>query len=191
VRLTAVRVSIGLDPIGSLKSTNLEMELRMFEHPIHPIVVHFPIALLFTAVLFEFLGLLKRRDEYRRFGHWLLMLGMVAGLVAAGFGWWGEGAVKAAGVPGEAIDRHESFAVASLIAFGLLLIFRRWARDRWSPRGRAIYLALAVAGLLLLAATGYFGGDLVYRYGAGVQKPGSIAPAVPETPSPAGLGIKH
>lgn len=160
----------------------------MFEHPVHPIVVHFPIALLFTGVLFESLGFLRRRDEFRRFGHWLLMLGMIAAIVAAGFGWWGEEAVKGAGVPGDAIERHESFAVASLITFGLLLIFRRWARGRWSGRETAIYLAMAVVGLLLLATTGYFGGDLVYRYGAGVQKPASVPPAAPETPPAAGLG---
>jgi len=160
----------------------------MFEHPVHPIVVHFPIALFFTGVLFESLGFLKRRDEFRRFGHWLLLLGMIAGIVAAGFGWWGEDAVKAAGVPEEAIDRHESFAVASLIAFGLLLIFRRWARGRWSGRETAVYLAMAVAGLLLLATTGYFGGGLVYRYGAGVQKPAAGMPAATETPPAAGLG---
>lgn len=148
----------------------------MIEHPLHPVVVHFPIALLSTAVLFELLGFLLRRDDFRRFGFWLLVLGLVGGVAAAGFGWWGEGAVKAAGVPGDAIDRHESFAVATLIAFGLLLIFRRWARDRWSARDKAIYLAMAIAGLLLLATTGYFGGDLVYRYGAGVQKAATALP---------------
>lgn len=163
----------------------------MFEHPIHPSVVHFPIALLFTAIFFEILGFLSRRAEYRQFGFWLLALGMVSGVVAAGFGWWGEDLVKAAGVPGDAIERHEFFGVATLIAFGLLLVFRRWARDRWSVRDKAIYLAMAVAGLLLLATTGYFGGDLVYRYGAGVQKPTSAAPITPEAPPPAGHKDEH
>jgi uncharacterized membrane protein len=158
------------------------MEIRMINHPIHPVVVHFPIALLFTAILFEVLGFLYRHETFRQFGHWLLILGLIGGLAAAGFGWWGEGAVKAAGVPGDAIDRHESFAVATLIAFGLLLIFRRWARDRWSARDKAIYLAMAIAGLLLLATTGYFGGDLVYRYGAGVQKAATGSPVSPAAP---------
>lgn len=160
------------------------MEIRVIDHPLHPILVHFPIALLFTAVFFEFWGFLFPRESYRQFGLWLLIFGFVGGIVASGFGWWAEDSVKAAGVPEDAIDRHESFAVATLILFGVLLIFRRWVRDRWSVRVQTIYLTLAVAGLLLLATTGYFGGDLVYRYGAGVRKPAGTAMSSPETAAP-------
>ncbi|MBI3609544.1 MAG: DUF2231 domain-containing protein [Nitrospirae bacterium] len=142
----------------------------MVEHPIHPVVVHFPIALLFTAVFFEILGFLLRREQYRQFGFWLLILGFLSGLVAAGFGLWGEAAAVKMGVPEKAIERHESFAVSTLITFGLLLIYRRWARDRWSSHRKTIYISAAVAGLLLLGTTGYFGGELVYEYGAGVSK---------------------
>jgi uncharacterized membrane protein len=152
----------------------------MFEHPLHPVVVHFPIALLSTAVLFELLGFLLRRDDFRRFGFWLLILGLTGGIVAAGFGLWGEGAALKMGVPEKAIDRHESFAVTTLITFGLLLIYRWRIRDRWTPGHNRIYLSGALAGLLLLGTTGFFGSELVYRYGAGVQKEATRLPVTPE-----------
>ncbi|MBI3812008.1 MAG: DUF2231 domain-containing protein [Nitrospirae bacterium] len=154
----------------------------MIEHPLHPMVVHFPIALLSTAVIFEILGFLKQRESFRQFGFWLLAIGLTAGIVAAGFGFWGEGAAKAGGVPEAAIDRHESFAIATLITFGLLLIYRRWARDRWTPGLRAIYISAALAGFVLLGTTGFFGGELVFQYGAGVQKAATGSPAGPAVP---------
>jgi uncharacterized membrane protein len=33
-----------------------------------------------------------------------------------------------------------------------------------------IYLCVAMLGLLLLGATGFYGGELVYRFGAGVTQ---------------------
>jgi uncharacterized membrane protein len=158
----------------------------MFEHPIHPIVVHFPIALLFTSVFFEVLGTLMERELYREFGYWLLVLGLLGGVVAAGTGFWSEDAAKAAGVPEEAIDRHETFAVMSVIVFGLMLVFRRWVRGRWSKRYRAIYLVLGAAGVIVLGTAGYFGGDLVYRYGAGILKPTASSTVAPELSTPTG-----
>jgi len=158
----------------------------MFEHPIHPIVVHFPIALLFTSVFFEVLGSLKQRELYRDFGYWLLVLGLLGGVAAAATGFWSEDAAKAAGVPEEAIDRHETFAVISVIVFGLMLVFRRWVRGRWSERYRAIYLVLGVAGVIVLGTAGYFGGDLVYRYGAGLLKPTTPSTVTPAMSAPSG-----
>ena len=155
------------------------MEIRVLDHPLHPIVVHFPIALLFTAVFFEIFGFWARRESYRQFGLWLLILGFISGIVASAAGFWGEEAVVAAGVPEKAVDQHETLAVVTLVVFALLLFVRWRVGDRWSVRNRTAYFILAVVGVLLLGTTGYFGGDLVYRYGAGVQKQ-----ATASTPSP-------
>jgi uncharacterized membrane protein len=108
------------------------------------------------------------------------MLGLTGGIVAAGFGHFAEEAAEKMGVPKEAIERHESFAVTTLITFGLLLIYRWRIRDRWTPVHNRIYLSMALAGLLLLGTTGFFGGELVYRYGAGVQKESARPPVPPE-----------
>jgi uncharacterized membrane protein len=165
------------------------MEIRVFDHPVHPIVVHFPIALLFTAVFFEIFGFWAQRESYRQFGLWLLILGLISGIIASAAGFWGEEAVVAAGVPEKAVDRHESLAVITLVVFALLLFFRWRVGDRWSVRNRTVYVILAVLGVLLLGTTGYFGGDLVYRYGAGVQKQATASPPPPDAaPTSTGHG---
>jgi uncharacterized membrane protein len=163
------------------------MEIRVFDHPVHPIVVHFPIALLFTAVFFEIFGFWIQRETYRQFGLWLLILGLISGIIASAAGFWGEEAVVAAGVPEKAVDRHESLAIVTLVVFALLLFIRWRVRDRWSVRVRTAYFILAVSGVLLLGTTGYFGGDLVYRYGAGVQKQ-ATAPTPPPDSAPTATG---
>jgi len=152
----------------------------MLNHPLHPLLVHFPIALLFTAVFFEILGFLVQREEYRRFGLWLMILGLAGGIVAAGIGFRVEEAVEAAGVPEEAIDRHEFFAIITLITFALTLAVRYWTKNRWTPRKITLYFSLAMAGLLLLGITGFFGGELVYRYGAGMLNPPAVQSTAPE-----------
>ncbi len=150
-------------------------------HPIHPLLVHFPIALLFTSVFFDLLGMITENKNLRQTGQWLLILGLIGGIVAAVFGFWTEEAVEAMGVPEEAVDRHETFAIITLIVFGILLAIRWWIKNRWSVRDRVIYLCVAMLGLLLLGATGFFGGELVYRFGAGVQTQNSShgAPSPP------------
>ena len=140
-------------------------------HPIHPLTVHFPIALLFTSVFFDLLGMITENKNFRQTGFWLLILGLIGGIVAAIFGAWSEEMVEAMGVPEEAVDLHETFAIITLIVFGILLAIRWWIRSRWSVRDRVLYLCVAMLGLLLLGATGFYGGELVYRYGAGVQSP--------------------
>ena len=151
-------------------------------HPIHPLTVHFPIALLFTSVFFDLLGIITENKNFRQTGFWLLILGLMGGIVAAIFGFWVEEAVEAAGVPEHAVDLHETFAVITLIVFGVLLVFRWWVKNRWSARDRVIYLCVAMLGLLLLGTTGFYGGELVYRYGAGVKSP--VAPPAGTTSPP-------
>ncbi|HXZ24586.1 MAG TPA: DUF2231 domain-containing protein [Nitrospiria bacterium] len=149
-------------------------------HPLHPLTVHFPIALLFTSVFFDLLGMLTDNNNFRQTGWWLLILGLIGGTVAAGIGMWTEEQIEAMGVPEAAVDRHEAFAVTTMIVFAVLAVIRWWRRGRWSARDRVVYLSVAMAGLLLLGITGFYGGELVYRYGAGVQSSGAPRPANPD-----------
>jgi len=146
-------------------------------HPLHPILVHFPIALLSTAIFFEALGALLGRDFFRPAATWLLGLGMLGGVLATVAGFWNEEAAEAAGVPETAIERHENLALLTLAVFAVLLVMR-WLRGRrWIPEHPAVFFSIGFVGLALLGTTGYFGGDLVYRYGAGVER---AAPTTPQ-----------
>ncbi len=138
-------------------------------HPIHPMIVHFPIALLLASWLFDLLALRWRREQFRETSLSLLVLGVLAAVAAVVTGHFAEEAVEHAGnIPKQAIETHEELAFAVLWVFVGLLGLRLvsyWEVMRERP---ALVLGLGLAGSLLLVVASYFGGDLVYRYGAGV-----------------------
>lgn len=139
------------------------------DFPLHPILVHFPIALLFVSVLFDLLSTGLSRDSFREGALWLLGLGLTGGIAAALAGGMAEDAAEKAGIAESLIERHEALAQATLVIMAVLLLSRLLLRNRFSPHSFAVYLVAAAVGLLTLIATGHTGGDLVYKHGAGVM----------------------
>lgn len=146
----------------------------MFDHPLHPMIVHFPIALLITSVLFDAASHLFTRDSLREGALWLLGVGLLGGIVASLVGVWAEEAAEKTGMAESLIDTHESLAFITLGIFGLLFLWllflwRLYLRNQFTGHTLAIYLLVATLGVGTLSATGYYGGNLVYQYGAGVK----------------------
>ena len=100
--------------------------------PLHPILVHFPIALLFVSVLFDLVGATLSRDSFREGALWLLGLGLTGGIAAAIAGGLAEDAAEKAGIAESLIERHEAFAQATLVIMAVLLLSR--LLDRKSTR---------------------------------------------------------
>lgn len=112
-----------------------------------------------------------KRDFLQEAATWLLGLGFLGGLVAAATGVLAEEAAEDAGVPERAIETHESLAFTALAVFALPIAIRWLQRTRKIPN--TVFLAIGLVGVVLIGLTGYFGGDLVYRYGAGVERAGT------------------
>ena len=141
----------------------------MLDHPLHPMIVHFPIALLITSVLFDAASHIFKREALRDGALWLLVLGLIGGIAAAIAGDWAEEAAEKAGIAESLIETHESLAFVTLGIFGVLFLWRIFMRNQFSGQLLAIYLLVATIGVGTLSATGYYGGDLVYEHGAGVN----------------------
>lgn len=137
--------------------------------PIHPMLVHFPIALLFVSVLFDILSRWLDRDGLREGALWLLGLGLSSGLVGAIAGGMAEHAAEQSGVAESLIETHEALAYITLAVMALLVLTRLVLRNRFTARAFALYLAVATVGLVAVSATGHTGGNLVYLHGAGVR----------------------
>lgn len=159
----------------------IENLTRLFTDPsypsLHVVVVHFPIALVSLAPIFD-LGCLVFRSRV-----WLdraATLLYVAGTVGAGAAYLaGERAAKALGeippVAEAALADHENLAVLTLIALAVVSLVRltvSWLarNDRRISLGifRLAAIPVALAGLLLLGLTADRGGHLVYGHGLGV-----------------------
>ncbi len=134
---------------------------------VHPLVVHFPIALLVTALLLDGLALGLKRPGLHRMAVWNLYLGTLGAAVAV---WTGLRAAEIAKHTFEihqVMELHRKLGMATL-SLGLLVVaWRLWKRDQLGWRARALTVAVMVAmgGTLMYGA--HLGGRLVYEFGVG------------------------
>lgn len=140
--------------------------------PIHPAIVHFPIALLLVGFGLELAGRLRRAEWMRRAAAALLVLAALASAAAFLSGKQAEEAAEDAGVPDAPIESHEAAGTWTMIlaalAAGVRLVEGNGQRPvtRWAaPVALALYAAAAASASL----AGYRGGELVYKHGAGVR----------------------
>lgn len=124
----------------------------------HPMVVHFPIALLITALAAEIFFAATNRELFRHALRFILWGGVLTAITAAPLGW-----IFAATGPTEhgwLLEAHRwvgtSAATLGLVVFG---INERTERVRGSRT--LLRLSLLVASLLI-GATGFLGGSLLY-----------------------------
>ncbi len=148
---------------------------------LHPLVVHFPIALLVTALALELAGLLWRSDGLRRVALWNQGLGTVGVLAAVITGRLAKAGAKHSPEIFQVMSRHEQvgYVVGWLTVAALgwrLATTRRRTERRYGPlasRRRAgprdHWIGWGVLALLcgLLAFGAHLGGRLVYEYGVG------------------------
>lgn len=136
---------------------------------VHPLVVHFPIALLTVSFLFDLVGLFARQSSFERVGWWTLVCGM-AGLVLAVIS--GVLAEKSVVIPLEAASTfatHEQIAFLASSLYALLGLWRVGTRTLIPERRRWVYVGLSCLGMLLIWIGAWHGGELVYSYGVGVM----------------------
>ncbi len=157
--------------------------------PLHPAVVHFPVALTFVALLFE---AASRAPRWRALETASLVLIVLAALGAVGGVVTGKLAHEEAVVPVEAralVEQHDQLGL--LVTGGLLLLavaralLARGCRQQ-GPGG-LLYLALLCVVCGVMSYQGHLGGRLVYEHGVGtapllsppVSGSGSVPPQVP------------
>ena len=158
----------------------------MFQFPpipswdaLHPLVIHFPIALLLIAPLFILAGAVlppQKGRPYHLAGLALMLLGTVAIFLAVSTGEAaGEIAERIKGVR-YLLETHESLAERTRIVFSVLSVI--FAALLFMPRmlkhaeSRLVtttlplaFLVLYSAGMLLLINTAHNGGRLVHEFG--------------------------
>ena len=143
----------------------MESHSKIFGHPAHTILVAFPLGLLSTSVIFDTLHLLTRKPKLGEQGLALTGAGILGGLIAAPFGFWDWRFIPQ-GTRAKEIGRvHGLINVVVLSLFGA-----SWALRRKPPtRPGGLPFLLSLLGFSLAGASGWLGGELVYRLGVGVD----------------------
>jgi len=148
---------------------------------IHPMLVHFPIVLLITAVAMDIFLLLTNKDLANRnclplMALSALLLGTLSAGIAAFFGDIALDKAISLGFPSGPLETHETLAFITIAVFSLYCLLRLLALWRRYPlRGFSGWISAlpGMVGLVLLIATAYYGGELVYHLGV------NVAPVVP------------
>ena len=143
----------------------MESRAKILGHPIHQMLVPFPFGLLATAVIFDAVYLIWGNPAMATVSYWMIVAGIIGGLVAAPFGLIDWLAIPR-GTRAKAIGLlHALGNVAVLLLFAGSLLLRR---ATLGPPDTAAF-ALALAGVALAGVTGWLGGELVDRLGVGVD----------------------
>lgn len=143
---------------------------------VHPMLVHFPIVLLITAVAADIIVHLTKKEIANRqclpmIALWALLLGTVSAGLAAIFGDIASDKAISLGYPSGPIEIHETLALVTIAVFSLYCLLRLLALWRRYPlRGLIGWISVlpGMAGAVLLIVTAYYGGELVYHFGVNI-----------------------
>jgi len=140
---------------------------RISRHPIHPMLVVFPIGLWGAAVVFDIVHAFTGNPLWRSLAFWNILGGIVGALAAAV-----PGMIDYSEMQGRArriANWHMAlnFGITALFAVNLLLRTEWGTRfisaDSWIPLG------LSVVGNAVLGVSGWLGGEMVYVERVGVE----------------------
>ena len=143
----------------------MRAKARLFGHPIHQMLVVFPLGLLATSLVFDIVHLATGSARFADISFFMITSGIVGGLLAAVFG-----LVDWLAIPkGTRAKRIGALhGIGNVIVTGLFAV--SWLLRYDMPTApSAVAIALSVAAVGLALVTGWLGGELVDRLGVGVD----------------------
>ena len=144
----------------------MESRVKLFGHPVHPMLIVFPVGLFATAVIFDIVYLATGNPVFPAVSFYVIAAGVVGGLLAAIFG-----LIDWLALP----NNSRAKGIGGWHGIGNVVIVVLFAAS-WLLRGNnpnfvpdTFALALSFAGVALALITAWIGGELVYRLGVGVD----------------------
>jgi len=129
-------------------------------------IVHFPIALILTGFLADFLSLFIKKEKcLSKSGFYLMILGAIAAIFAQLTGTFFTEHPESGSIY-EIFELHETFAFITTIiivigsAFRIILV----AKKKDETKLRWIVFAFYLAAAVSVGLTGYLGGTMVFDY---------------------------
>ena len=126
---------------------------------LHPIITHFPIALLIFAGFLELLTLKNFQHPMRQAIRLMVIFGAVAAILSAAFGWL---LAENEGISGSTLDLHKQIGIATAALSVLLLFFLRKSESNSTEANIKGYRSLLFIAGLGVGLAGHFGGSLVH-----------------------------
>jgi len=139
---------------------------------IHPMIVHFPIALLLTATLISFLAVIikSKREELKIVLYWIMILGALSVLAALASGLYEDarGVVHDDAIH-KIMEVHKLLGFIITTAFVSVTLWFVFRKSKIQYRELLIITLFLVATSSVLVYSAYLGGKMVYEEGTGVK----------------------
>ena len=152
-------------------------------HPIHPMLIPFPIGLLVFSLIADLIYLWRGNPVWENYIAFYTLLAGIIGAAAAAV----PGLIDWATLTDRAAVRvanwHARVNITGLVIFIASFYLRTSSGAKWITSMPSLPIILSIVGVIGLGIAGWLGGELVFRHGVAVDVRTGSAPDKPETQS--------
>ena len=136
---------------------------------VHPLFVHFPIALLLTSVALFFTGKVINRDEFLTVAKWDLLLGSLSGVVTVVTGFIAANTLPHNNDIHQAMTTHRIIMILVVLISLSLSGYAMYQRNLSDIKKNVYFFVGLILMAALLTIGADYGGKMVFKYGAGTE----------------------
>ena len=140
----------------------------MLDLPIHlhPMVVHFPIALFIVALVFEIISMLSKNKTFHKSAIYMFVTATLVTPFVVQTGIW---EVEKLGLNHPILDKHSQYALWLMWSTLISLPVLWFLNQRFKKYFRVLFIIFLISSAILVSLTGDKGGIMVYEYGVGIE----------------------
>lgn len=162
-------------------------KIKSMGHPIHPMLVAFPLGLLITSIIFDIIHWITGNGYWSEIAFWMIAVGTISGIMAAIVGtidWLGIPSGTRAKRVGILHGTGNYIILTLFVVSGLLRLY--------VPGNPPIAAyVLSFLGASMLGVTGWLGGELTLRMGIGVDEGANLNAPSTLSGLPASPEVSH